>query len=412
MPVAASQSLPGPVTVAPEVAELGVFQPNREAPFHRWVHLTEGFSAKLVTQELAGVSRDTHVYDPFGGTGTTPLVAAELGLRGTWAEVNPYLREAASVKVAAACAAQAERRAVIAELGELLAVGPKRSARTPHPLTRANSVRDFFDQKTADELLGWVRRFDEADGLTARLGRLAVASCAIGASNMIRAVDLRRRTPAEQARKRRDASEVLMERVHLMIDDLRSTPTAEGFAECVSNDARELPTDMPPVDLVVTSPPYLNGTNYCRNTKLELLLLAMIDTEDDLKDLRARSVTAGINNVSKRIRDPASIEAVEAVATQLDECAYDRRIPTMVRAYFSDMHLVLGATRAVANPGARFVLDIGDSRFAGVHVDTPDLLCQIAAQVGWRVEAVEIIRARTARDGNPLCQKLLRLCFP
>ena len=160
----------------------------------------------------------------------------------------------------------------------------------------------------------------------------------------------------------------------------------------------------------MTSPPYLNGTNYCRNTKLELLLLSLIDSESGLMPIRSKSVTAGINNVSKRIREPDLIEAVETVATQLDECAYDVRIPRMVRAYFSDMRIVLTATRAAMRAGGRLVLDIGDSRFAGVHIDVPELLVVIAQDVGWELQDVEVIRNRVSKDGNPLCQKLLRLC--
>src|SRR5438067_8240828 len=78
------------------VATLGVFQPNKTAPFHRWVTFTEGFSAQLVTRQLARASGLLDVYDPFGGTGTTPLVAAQLGHRGLWSEVNPYLEEVAT----------------------------------------------------------------------------------------------------------------------------------------------------------------------------------------------------------------------------------------------------------------------------------------------------------------------------
>ena len=92
------------LAIAPEVESLGVFKANRDEPFHRWVHLTEGFSARLVAQELGKAPDARHIYDPFGGTGTTPLVAAEMGRIAGWAEVNPYLQEAARTKVAAACA--------------------------------------------------------------------------------------------------------------------------------------------------------------------------------------------------------------------------------------------------------------------------------------------------------------------
>jgi hypothetical protein len=394
-----------------DVEALGVFKANRDAPFHRWVHLTEGFSARLVAGELARNPDARLVYDPFGGTGTTPLVAAEMGRVGTWAEVNPYLREAANVKIAAACASTQEREEAAAGLLRLLSLGPlaDEEADEEHPLAVANEARDFFSSDALGELLGWLRRFDAATGLARRIGLLSVATSAIHASNMKRAVDLRRMTETELLKTRPAASDTVRDRVWLMISDLTGTPVATGTGINVSADARVLPADFGPVDLVVTSPPYLNGTNYCRNTKLELLLLGLIESEDDLMGIRSRSVTAGINNVSKRIREPSVIAAVEEVAVKLDECAYDVRIPRMIRAYFSDMQLVFATTRGVMKPGGRMVLDIGDSRFAGVHVDVPELLGLIAEGVGWEIDEVEVIRNRVAKDRNPLCQKLLRL---
>lgn len=81
----------------------------------------------------------------------------------------------------------------------------------------------------------------------------------------------------------------------------------------------------------------------------------------------------------------------------------------MVRGYFSDMKAVLVAILEKMASSGRLVLDIGDSRFAGVHVDTPALLASVAEVVGWTLEREVVIRSRVAKDGNPLCQKLLYL---
>ncbi len=393
---------------------LGVFGPNKKAPFHRWVTFTEGFSAQLVLAELAAAPAETRVFDPFGGTGTTPLVCAQMGLTATYAEVNPYLAEVAETKVLAATASLQDRAAALAEVREAVEQG---TVNTPpddsHPLLEANAERDFFQEQIARDLVGWVLRFADMESVLAqRLGRLAVASIAVSISNMKRAVDLRRRTPAELERARPNVKDALRRKVTEFADDLESTPVALGAAARVSADARSLPGDPDDsVDLVVTSPPYLNGTNYFRNTKLELLLLSLIDSETDLRQLRTQAITAGINNVSSRIAVPVTLSVVEPVAEALDEVAYDVRIPKMVRAYFSDMEQVLEELHRVVAPQGRLVLDIGDSRFAGVHVDTPELLGQIAEDVGWVRTRTEIIRSRTAKDGGALCQKLLHLCL-
>lgn len=392
-------------------AALGVFGPNKSAPLHRWVNFTEGFSAQLVAQALTAAPRRAVVYDPFGGTGTTPLVAAQLGHIGRWAEVNPYLREAAEVKVAAAESRPSFRRRIVRQLQEALLAGPLHDeAAADHPLRSANKHRDFFPPEAAEELVGWIARFDQLETkLARRVGRLGAASCAIAVSNMKRAVDLRRRTPAELRRERPRVGDAVRERIAEFAADLATFPVAPGTARCVSHDARTLPEDIEPVDLVVTSPPYLNGTNYCRNTKLELLLLGLIESERDLGALRTRAVTAGINNVSQRIAEPEILDCVEPIASRLDEVSYDPRIPKMVRAYFADMKKVLSITRNKMTSEGRLVLDIGDSRFAGVHVDTPELLVQLAESVGWTLESNTTLRARTAKDGTALCQKLLYL---
>lgn len=390
-------------------AELGVFGPNKSAPIHRWVSFTEGFSAELVAGALAGAPSGTVVFDPFGGTGTTPLVAAQLGYTAFWAEVNPYLNEVAEVKIAAARASRSLRSRAIRELaGAVLAGAAVDEVARDHPLLAADDRRGFFPPGAARELLGWVARFEGLrTRLARRVGRLAAASCAISVSKMKRAVDLRRRTPVELESPRPPVSDAVRERVAELAEDLAACEVARGRAGCVSEDARALPRDLGEVDLVVTSPPYLNGTNYCRNTKLELLLLGFVSSEDDLGSLRTQAITAGINNVSRRIGEPATLSCVEPTARRLDRVAYDARIPKMVRAYFADMRQVLGATLDKTSPAGRLVLDIGDSRFAGVHVDTPGILADLAESVGWGLEDTTVLRARTAKDGTRLCQKLL-----
>jgi hypothetical protein len=403
-----------PPAAAVSTEALGVFAPNKAAPVHRWVSFTEGFSARLVFEELHDAPAGTYVFDPFGGTGTTPVLAAQLGLRAGFAEVNPYLREAAETKIAALAADRAERGHATAELLGGLLRGPAdddAAAAAANPLARANATRDFVAPAVLDELVGWLLRFEAMEApLARRLGRLAVATAAIGVSNMKRAVDLRRRTATELARRRPEVREVVRKHVSDMVADAHAIPVATGTGRLVSTDARTLPDDVPEIDIVVTSPPYLNGTNYFRNTKLELLLLGLIEDEAALGAHRTRAITAGINNVSRRIAEPARFAHVEPVAERLDAAAYDPRIPTMVRAYFSDMAIVLERLRARMRPGGRLVLDIGDSRFAGVHVDTPELLAAVAESHGWVRGDTRVLRTRTAKDGSPLCQKLLSLC--
>ena len=260
-----------------------------------------------------------------------------------------------------------------------------------------------------DEIASILQWLDcETEGAIREFGRLAVAVSLVPSSNMIRRTDLRRRTPRDPQPQQ------LLSRLSIVLgqilDDLLDTTIAgAGRATHVANDVRQLRVEKDNrYSLIVTSPPYLNGTNYFRNTKLELIALGFIEDERQLSDLRTMSITAGINNVTKRRSAPREIPEVERVATILDRVAYDQRIPMLVRLYFSDMLDALAAIRASATDCAELLLDIGDSRFAGTEVPTHELLTVIAGYTGWSHVETLPLRDRRSYDGAKLVQVVQR----
>ena len=223
---------------------------------------------------------------------------------------------------------------------------------------------------------------------------------------MVRRTDLRKRVPSDPAPH--DLLATVAQHLRDFADDVdEHAGSIRGSVKHIAGDVRDQWIEEPEVSVVVTSPPYLNGTNYCRNTKLELLTLGFIESERDLTNLRVSMISAGINNVSKRRLEAEIIDCVEPVAQKLDEVAYDVRIPTLVRTYFSDMKGALSQVRKHAVKGARMYFDIGDSRYSGVHVPTHSILRQIAEDEGWHFLDEEVLRTRRSYDGSELTQVLM-----
>lgn len=386
---------------------LGVFGDNRSRPFHRWYPFVEGYSAELVERALSEPAPAGAILDPFGGSGTTALAAATLGRDSIFAEVNPYLAWVADVKINQARALANEGNA-----DELRALALELAGTLPPPdndeaLLVADRKRGFFPSGVAEDAVGILGLIDKAlSGPAREVARLSVATSLIPSSNMVRRTDLRKRIASDPAPH--DLRSGVASRLRDFAQDVEEHGASiQGTARHIAGDVRDRWTDAPQVSVVVTSPPYLNGTNYCRNTKLELLALGFIENELGLQSLRVSMISAGINNVSKRRRATEPIDVVEPIAEQLDKVAYDARIPALVRSYFADMRGALRQVRAHALTGARMYFDIGDSRYCGVHVPTHTLLKQIAEREGWRFLDEEVLRTRRSYDGSQLTQVLM-----
>jgi len=190
-------------------------------------------------------------------------------------------------------------------------------------------------------------------------------------------------------------------------------PHLLGKMRVLSNDAKIVKNIEEKVDLIITSPSYLNGTNYFRNTKLELWILDFIKNEADLKAFRRVTIPSGINYISKERDNPIEFECVEQVARKLDKIAYDLRIPKMIRCYFSDMYLSLQNMFQILQSDGYAFIDIGDSIFCGVHVKTDEILKELAVQeVGFSFKKMQFLRQRRSYNGSLLTESLIILQKP
>ena len=411
------QQLPG---LGGPVGHLITFSKERSAPFQRWFPLLEGYSLAFVELLLSGRARDaTRILDPFGGVGTTPLAAALRGSSGFYAEVNPVLQRVAAAKFAALALSDSERATVVDGLrlsaarlpGIVTATGGDQQLRDAYVNTFADSR--FFDNDTFEAIVSVRRVIDVLETkleLTRDLLELAAIASLQPASHLVRAGDLRYRRGRELDR-RESFQEGLLNRIHAIADDVEATDSVAESPLLVAEDAQRLDR-VPPlgIDAVITSPPYLNGTNYIRNTKLELWFIRALKSKADLRSYRDASITAGINDVRGASHAEHTATA-RSVISRLKSNAYDSRIPKMVSSYLTGMSEVFSSLAAHLIPGAPVFMDIGDSSYAGVHVPTDQLLTEVAARSDFRVLESEVLRTRLSRTGIGLSQKLLTFEF-
>ena len=393
----------------------GTFAPNKFESVHRWYPYVEGFSSEFVASLLEefGEAGQT-VHDPFAGTGTTVCVALDMEMNSTYCEINPFMRLVIEAKTRAVRSAIEDLHGLSEYFDWIIADAKSNPVSDELALEMQRDAfgnSQLFSGRSLTEILAIRNSINRSDPKCLefkQLAKLALGSIAVSSSDMIRRADLRIRRPKELNDPDHSPLNTYREKTRDMLRDLveeQEYDTGMGDPECLSNSAL-VPHGESSVDLVLTSPPYVNGTNYFRNTKIELWLTGLIDSADDLKKLRDDAMAAGINNISKRGREPSTIPSVEKVATVLDEVAYDKRIPELVRRYFSDTWLWLENSYNLLKEGGIAIVDIGDSVYSKVHIPADELLLEIAEKVGFRHIETRHVRDRHSNDGTPIKQVL------
>ena len=387
-------------------------------PLHGWYPYLEGYSPAFVADALGTFAPNAQrVLDPFAGTGTTPLTAASLGRQAYYCELNPLLQFLVEAKAAVLAMRQQPRHTLAGRLRDLAEHLPATLAQYRPDLRLETAYAQtfggsrFFPAATLEDCLrarSWLDELADEDPVAAQVATVATVSALLPCSYMIRRGDLRFRKPGEHKHMEPNLAVCIQQRLRSMADDLPQLSAIEKEPVLIAEDAKCMAA-LPSLDVeaIVTSPPYLNGTNYYRNTKIELWFLRALSSGEDLARFRKRTVTAGINDVQVRQEETSVSALVEDLVRKLLGCAYDRRIPIMVSRYFADMQEVFVGMSQHAKSGAPLILDIGDSSYANTHVDTPTILADLLRSTGWRFEREVPLRSRRSPSRQRLRQVLL-----
>lgn len=387
-------------------------------PLHDWYPYLEGYSPDFVTAIIDRYMPNAKtIYDPFSGSGTTPIAAAKRGLDAYYSEVNPVMQVVSDAKMNARKLSGKHRAEVIVnlerlsdELDALLKdIPPDEQLDNAYKACFGESK--FFDSQTYNEVLKLRSLTDILTGSgpeTSRFLLVAILRALVPSSLLQRAGDLRYKTAKELETKRKRLVDEVRSNLKRIANDLREVEAMPSEPVFLTENAKNIGKLIQiQFDGVITSPPYLNGTNYFRNTKIELWFIRGISAAKDLTAYRAKAVTAGINDVTTRKEVERLSENLQKLVAELDSKAYDQRIPKMVHYYFIDMLKVFRGLKKHLGQGSKIAIDIGDSIYSNVHVPTDVILKELLEAEGYELDEEVLLRKRTSRSGQTLKQVLL-----
>lgn len=383
---------------------------NKVNGIFNWYPYTEGFSKPFVDKMLDYFGASTHslIMDPFSGCGTTALACTLRSTPSISIEVNPFMNFVGKTKTESLVLDMGKLKEYHKKILDEIKISNKKDLEVP------SFIKDkpFFDEDNLNEALmikNAILRTIKGEPRYCNFFLLHLSSILVKISNMIRAVDLRYR---KNKQGKLDVLTIYTEKIEKAFNDLNdcnlpSETETLFFNEDICNISDDLGDYTNKVDFFITSPPYLNGTNYDRNTKLEMGFLNLIKNDMDLHELRTKMVIAGINSTHTKNVYRTDLSFINSLIEEVKKHAYDRRIPIMVHGYFNDMAIAIQNISKLMKPGGKGVIVIGDSQFGGVHIETDLILARICEIQGLRVEKIDVVRERRSKNGMKLRESLI-----
>ena len=397
------------------------FVANRDAPVHRWVPWIAGYSKHFVEDALERHTTGPGVVlDPFAGVGTTLIEADLAGHEAIGFEINPYAVFASRTKLKAHRIDSGLLRKAI---DDFQAFGSTAGANgiEPHsaPPAGFRTRTPFYSLQVLRKVLLTLDFIEtQNDEHVADVFQLAFASTMVQYSNYSYEPSLGRKAAAG----RPDVADfpvfdALVARLSQMADDVdwhrqvrasRQRPDGRVFPQSFFDGYRNLAPGS--VDLLVTSPPYLNNYHYNRNTRPHLYWLGFCDTPSDLKRLEYQNFGTYWQNAREHDRvelDPAidHREIQDAIA-EVREKNPQKGIyggngwANYAAQYFNDCKRFLKGTKWSLRPGGTALVVIGNSILQGVPIPTDRFLAMIAERQGLKVVAIH--SPRDTRVGNSI----------
>ncbi len=386
------------------------FDKNKSLFIHKWYPFVEGYSKEFISSILNELDyKPTKAFDPFAGSGTTPVELQYQGILCYSCEVSPFMHNLASVKLENQYRSK-EFLTNYERLQKFLDASllPIRRYLDP-PKAKTFEPKDglkkwIFDRKVMSGILDikyGIREFVEAPYQDLFL--IALASILLEVSNAYRdGKSLKyRKNWQERNIKRRDVHDkfllTLMERIFPDIENIQNFDhLVNNKTHCLKGDVRKRIKDLPDcfLDLVITSPPYLNSRDYTDIYIAELWILDLVKNYDDLRELRKSTLRSHVqvkhgkvNAIESSVLD----DALTALELNMKD-HWNSELLGMIKGYFEDFDILMCELRKKMIPGKKMFFNVANSAYYGVEVEVDLILAEIAENNGFEVEEIRIAR--------------------
>ncbi len=380
------------------------FSANAAVPFHQWFIYREGFAGELIASLIAmsGVQKEEVVIDPFCGSGTTNVVASMNGYKTLGLDVNPMSAFISNAKI------KYYEKRIIDQVR--FHVSFLRSHKTVSKKPYYSDVERYFSAANYHDLLVIKSYIDSLPNSKARdLMFVAYLSIIIDCSDRKRDGNGLKVRPSKVT----DVYDCYEKKIGTILNDITVIkPCSAGKSTCVYESANNLCTVFQSIfkgfqaGAIIFSPPYPNSFDYFESYKLELVMGDFAKGLKGLNEFRQKAVRSFVGAESQSECD----DYVDLIAKEIESAipvkeqrtgkkdARTRKVPNMIRGYFSDMHETIRQCSGCLSAGKKVFIVVDQSAYVGKIVPTDLLLAYYGEQEGFTVG--RIIKCRNARTST------------
>lgn len=162
-------------------------------------------------------------------------------------------------------------------------------------------------------------------------------------------------------------------------------------AEVINANSGKIPLSDESIDLVITSPPYINAQKYLRSTRNEILWLGLINEYERLRKMdKALVGTERVykHEFSELIQPNILLGHKDADKLVLKIGKINWRLSLIVFKFFFRIKTVIEEMYRLLTSKAKAIIVIGNNTIGGIKVPTNKILVDMASKVGFKLERI------------------------
>lgn len=387
------------------------FDKNKNVFVHRWYPFVEGYSKEFIEgilNELTFVP--LCALEPFCGSGTTPVELQNHNIKCYSFEVSPFMHLLSTVKLGKYDVEIFE--CYLKKITEKLSC-TNRNIRKVEALpfgktvvkTEKNTKWNFHDT-SMDAILDIrhaIRTVVDNEEYK-NLFTIALASIIVQASNLFRNGKCLSYKKGWENRvlARKHIHNIFLDKLNsIFAEDIRiissTNSSIHNSSICYLGDVRQNLHQVcdGEIDLIITSPPYLNSRDYTDIYMLELKVLQLINSYEELRKLRESTLRSHVqisyDNISP-IKNDRLTQCLSKMANKTLK-SWNNDIINMICAYFEDMQFLFLEFSKKMRKGGVIYFNVANSAYYGIEIPVDYIIADIAENCGFTVREI-----RKARD--------------